>query len=189
METFKQILGFPNYLVSNFGRVKTKSRSVKYNHSVTRNEHFRITEERLLKLYYNNRTGYKFVQLRVGGKAFNKTIHRLVTECFLPYEHGKHFVNHKDGNKHNNTVDNLEWCTNSYNHEHATRTGLKARGEGISTSKLNNNSVHAIKWFLNKGFSHTELSKAFNISRPTISLIAENKIWKHIALTGKELTK
>lgn len=93
---------------------------------------------------------------------------------------GSDYINHKDGNKHNNCVDNLEWCTNEYNHEHATSTGLKAKGEKIGTSKLNDNMVHAIKWFLNKGVPHSELSKAFKISRPTINLISNNKIWKHL---------
>ena len=47
----------------------------------------------------------------------------------------------------------------------------------------------AIKWFLNKGISHTELSKAFKISRPAITLISLNKTWKHISLTNTELNK
>lgn len=81
----------------------------------------------------------------------------------------------------------LGWCTNEYNHEHATITGLKAKGDKIGTSKLNDNCVHAIKYFLSKGITHQELSNAFNISRPTISLISKNKIWKHIALTNQEL--
>ena len=113
---------------------------------------------------------------------------RLVALAFLNLRPiGNLVVNHKDGNKHNNIADNLECVSDKYNHEHATRTGLKAKGEQIGTSKLNGNSVHAIKWFLQKGISHTELSKAFQISRPTITLIANGKSWKHIALTGKEI--
>ena len=47
--------------------------------------------------------------------------------------------------------------------------------------------VHAIKYFLNKGYTRAELSKAFNVSRQTIILIAQNKTWQHVALTGEEL--
>ena len=187
MEIFKEILGFNDYLISNKGRVKTKSRNVRYTHSVTKEEHFRETKERFLKLYYNNRTGYKFVQLYSNKKSKNLTIHRLVAIAFVSNNKKLSTVNHIDGNKHNNCEHNLEWCTNEYNHKHATQTGLKSKGSEISTSILNDNSVHAIKYFLNKGFTHTELSRAFNISRPTVSLISEGKTWKHVSLTGKEL--
>ena len=186
-ETFRTIPLFPDYEISDLGRVRTKSRLIRYEHSVTKKEHFRQSEFRLLKVHINNRTGYKFCQLYLNKKMYNKPVHRLVAESFLSTEFGKDFVNHKDGNKHNNIVENLEWCTNEYNHDHATITGLKAKGEKIKCSKLNENCIHAVKYFLNKGFSHKELSIAFNISRPTISLISESKIWKHIALTGKEI--
>lgn len=187
-EIFKTIPSYPDYLASNFGRVKTKSRQIRYVHAVTKKEHFRQSFERFLKVQFNKLTGYKFYQLYLEKKMYNKTIHKLVADTFLDKIEGLEFINHIDGNKHNNCVSNLEYCTNEYNHHHATVTGLKAKGEKILTSKLNDNMVHAIKWFLNKGVSHKELSQAFKISRPTINLIANNKIWKHIALTGEELT-
>ena len=140
-------------------------------------------------MQHNARTGYKFHQLYLDKKMYNKTIHRLVAESFLPKIEGFETVNHIDGNKHNNIVENLEWCSNSYNHKHATETGLKAKGVQVGTSKLNDNSVNAIKYFLKKGMSHLELSKAFNVSRTTISLISNNKIWKHITLTNNELIR
>lgn len=189
METFKEIPSFPDYLISNFGRVKTKSRPLRYIHAVTGQEHFRNTEARFLKVQYNNRTGYKFHQLYRGKKAYQRNIHSLVAEVFLPDDPTKPVINHKDGNKHNNVSTNLERCTNSYNHEHATRTGLKAKGEQIGNAKLNNKMAHAIKYFYNKGFSHVALAEAFQVSRPTISLICEGKLWKHVALTGEELNQ
>lgn len=188
MEIFKTIESFPDYEVSNLGRIRTKSRKIRYTHAITKHEHFRQTESRFLKIQFNNRTGYKFCQLYLDKKMFNKTIHRLVAIEFIPNPFNLPVVNHKDGNKHNVVADNLEWSTDEYNHEHATATGLKAKGEKIGSSKLNNEMVHAIKWFLKKGVSHSELSKAFKISRPTITLISNNKIWKHITLTNEELT-
>jgi hypothetical protein len=187
-ETFKTIVNYPDYEISNLGRIKTKERLVRYTHSVTEKEHFRKTDERFLKIYHNNRTGYKFVQLYNNGKSKNYTIHRLVAENFIDNKNHLNTVNHIDGNKHNNTSMNLEWCSNSYNHKHATETGLKAKGTSVNSSKLNDNCVTAIKYFLNKGFTHKELSIAFDISRPTISLISNGKTWKHIALTNEELT-
>jgi len=187
METFKTIPSFQDYLVSQYGRVKTKSRLLRYVHAVTKKEHFRKSEERFLKEHLNNLTGYKFYQLYLNKKMFNRPIHVLVADAFLKKVTGLNYINHKDGNKHNNIVDNLERCTNEYNHEHATKTGLKASGSRIASAKLNENMAHAIKWFLKKGHSHIELAKAFNVSRTAISLIHEGKTWKRVALTSSEL--
>lgn len=187
LEIFKTIPSFEDYEVSNFGRVKTKSREIRYTHSKTKKEHFRITNERFLKVQYNNLTGYKFHQLYLNGKMFNKTIHSLVADAFLEKIKGFDCINHIDGNRHNNILSNLERCTNEYNHLHATITGLKAKGSEIKSAKLNDNMVHAIKWFLSKGVTHKELSLAFKVCRPTINLISNNKTWKHISLTNEEL--
>ena len=189
-EIFKTIPVFEDYEISNFGRVKTKSRKIRYVHAKTKKELFRNSSDRFLKIHFNELTKYKFCQLYLNKKMYNKPLHQLVAETFLDKLEVHDCVNHIDGNKHNNCVDNLEWCTNSYNHEHATKTGLKAKGVLIATSKLNDNCVTAIKYFLNKGYTHAELAIAFNISRTTITLISQNKIWKHInfALTQKELT-
>lgn len=186
-EVFKTIPSFPDYQVSNFGRVKTKKRKLRYVHAVTKRELYRESVERFLKVQFNKLTGYKFHQLYKEKKMHNKPIHQLVADAFLSKGNNE-VINHKDGNKHNNCVENLEWCSNAYNHEHATKTGLLAKGESVKSSKLNSNMVHAIKWFLNKGVSHSELGKAFKVSRSAISLISGGKTWKHIALTGQELT-
>lgn len=184
-EIFKTIPSFPDYLVSNVGRVKTKQRQLRYTHAVTKNEHFRLSEERFLKMHYNNLTGYKFYQLYLNKKMHNKPIHQLVADAFLERTEGLDFINHIDGNKHNNIFENLEWCTRKYNHEHAVRTGLIPKGEKVATSKLNDNMVHAIKYFLREGYSHSELSKAFKITRGNISHISAGKIWRHITLESK----
>lgn len=187
-EIFKTIPSFTDYEISNFGRVKTKSRQIRYTHAKTKKELFRQSNCRFLKQHSNGLTGYKFCQLYLDKKMYNKTIHFLVAEAFLVKEEFHECINHKDGNKHNNCVENLEWCTNEYNHEHATKNGLKAKGSSIGTSKLNENSAHAIKYFLKKGLTHKEISIAFNISRAIITLISQGKNWKHVALTGEELT-
>jgi hypothetical protein len=63
--------------------------------------------------------GYKRVTLSVGNKQKRVSVHRLVAEYFLPVISGKRFVNHKDGDKTNNHVSNLEWCTSSENERHS----------------------------------------------------------------------
>ncbi|EAN1302314.1 HNH endonuclease [Salmonella enterica] len=72
-----------------------------------------------------NRNQYLFVRLELGGKLKNMNIHRLVAENFLgPKPYDEHVINHKDGNKQNNEVSNLEWTTIAGNTQHAYRTGL-----------------------------------------------------------------
>ena len=176
-EIFKDIVGYEDYQVSNKGRVISKKREVYFTHSVTKERHTRITEEKYLKIYYNNRTGYKFVQLYKDKKSKNLTIHRLVAITFINNNDNLPCVNHIDGNKHNNIVENLEWCTDEYNHEHATRTGLKPSRERVGSSKLKSECVNSIRILLENGVTQDIISKAFNVSRSNISLIKSKKTW------------
>lgn len=68
--------------------------------------------------------GYEFVCLIKNGKTKNCSRHRLVAETFIPNVDNKPVINHKDGNRKNNNVHNLEWCTQAYNLKHAIDTGL-----------------------------------------------------------------
>lgn len=68
--------------------------------------------------------GYRIVTIWVNGKQENHYVHRLVAEAFIPNPEDKPEVNHKDGNKQNNNVNNLEWCTSSENNYHAQQQGL-----------------------------------------------------------------
>lgn len=92
-----------HYQVSNLSRVK----SIKFG------------KERILKPVTNS-SGYLFVKLCKDGKAKAFTVHRLVAEAFLPNPHNYSCVNHKDENKQNNNVSNLEWCTYKYNSNYGT---------------------------------------------------------------------
>ena len=121
-EIWKDIKGFEGlYQVSNLGRVKSLNRCVnsglKYQNKV-------VKKERILKAS-NNTQGYLFVSLQKDGKRTIKTIHRLVAETFNCQQ-----VNHIDGNKHNNNIDNLEWCTPKHNIQEAWRLGLAKQGKG-----------------------------------------------------------
>lgn len=68
--------------------------------------------------------GYHFIFIHSGGERKVKKIHRIVAECFLPNPENKPQVNHIDGNKNNNSIENLEWVTQSENMKHAFRSGL-----------------------------------------------------------------
>lgn len=185
-EKFKDVVGYPDYMVSNFGRVVSKERKVRFKHAVTGEEHFRTLNEILLK-QYNSKFGYKFVQLRIGGVPKNFTIHRLVAIAFIDNPDNYKVVNHKNGNKIDNSIENLEWCTDVYNHEHATKNNLKPSGERVGSSKLNDACVKAIRGLAAKEWSDTDIAELFGVHRSTINLVKNHKTWRKAALTGTEL--
>lgn len=84
---------------------------------------FSKIRNKYLKLNYK-KNGYIYVSLQVNNIKTTKRVHRLVAEAFIPNPENKPFVNHIDGNKSNNNVQNLEWVTGSENNIHAMNTGL-----------------------------------------------------------------
>lgn len=112
LEIWKDIQGFEGvYQVSNLGNVKSL-----FFHSTN--------TPRLLKSSPTN-CGYYKVQLHLNGKPKTKYVHRLVAETFLPRIQGKDQVNHKDGDKSNNALQNLEWVSASENQLHSVRNNLR----------------------------------------------------------------
>lgn len=102
MEIFKDIKGYPNYQISNLGRVWSKKRQI------------------YLKPNKNN-SGYLQVRLTaINGKQKAELVHRLVALAFLKNPNNYPCVNHKDENKENNKLTNLEWCNRSYNINYGT---------------------------------------------------------------------
>lgn len=73
----------------------------------------------------NSNSGYKFVSIKINKKQAGRFIHRALAFAFIDRVEGKNYVNHKDGNKQNNCLSNLEWCTLSENNQHAYDNGLK----------------------------------------------------------------
>jgi hypothetical protein len=114
-EIWKDIAGYEGrYQVSNHGRIKSLERRCRAK-SYTR----RVPE----KIYAQtvDTYGYPIVMLHLDGKRKTRTVHRLVAETFIPNPQNFKQVNHKDENKRNNHVDNLEWCDTQYNSAYGTR--------------------------------------------------------------------
>lgn len=111
-EIWKDIEGYEGrYQISNFGRARTLN-------------YKRTGKTKILKLC-TLYTGYCVLVLRTGGagsKQLHLLVHRLVARAFITKPDGKDFVNHKDGNRLNNKVDNLEWCSKGENEEHKIYT-------------------------------------------------------------------
>ena len=123
-EVFRDVLGYEGlYQVSNYGRVKSLERKNIFYCGLKKEHLERPTKEKILNYNKSNR-GYLQVCLTKDGKSKTYTVHRLVAKAFLPNLKNKRQVNHIDGNKENNSIDNLEWVTSSENNKHAFITGL-----------------------------------------------------------------
>ena len=128
-EKWKDIKGYEGlYQVSNLGNIKSLNRTTNIPNAK------RIEKEKILKL--NTRNGYYVINLRKNGKRISKQIHRLVAEAFIPNNDNKPFVNHKDFNRLNNNIENLEWCTQKENvnwsicnMKHRHKTNYSSTGE------------------------------------------------------------
>lgn len=103
MDIWKKIDGTEDYQISNSGEVKNSNRQLKPR---------------------TDKDGYLIIDIRFEEAKKTCRVHRLVSEAFIPNPENKPCVNHKDGNKKNNSVDNLEWCTYSENMTHAVKNGL-----------------------------------------------------------------
>lgn len=160
IEKWKKIKDAEGYQISSFGRVMG-----------------------IRKIYKTplNRKGYP--TLRIPNRNFCKTVHRLVSEAFIgPMPKGMQ-VNHKDCNKTNNYVNNLEYSTPKKNVQHAIKNGLRTAKSNLqSNSIFDDYQVMVIKHAINYGFSNTEIAKYFNCNHSTISKIRVGKNYPHIQI-------
>jgi hypothetical protein len=119
-EIWKDIPGYEGlYQISNLGRVKSLDRIVTSKIGVKKSVKGKIMKNCI------NGNQYSYVNLSLNKKFKSKKIHRLIAIVFIPNPENKPCVNHKDGNKLNNSIDNLEWVTMGENQKHAYDTGLK----------------------------------------------------------------
>lgn len=136
-----------------------------------------------------NKKGYCQIVVKPHGRAGKSVvfrIHRIVATEFLENPENKPTVNHKDGNKTNNSVSNLEWATRSENMQHACDNGLKISTKGVAQqdAKLNDDIVRLIKKEYrprDREFGVRGLARKYAISHPEISKILSGKAWKHVS--------
>jgi hypothetical protein len=159
MEIWKKTIESNFYSVSNYGRVKSNKREILRN-----NYRKQIINERILTPVINS-TGYLKVRLNIEkGIQKNLKVHNLVAKAFLKKPKGKNIINHKNGIKTDNRLENLEWCTQKENIIHAWKNGLSN----------NNHCKKMIKWGDDIYPSINEAEKLLCINRNTISKSAEN---------------
>jgi hypothetical protein len=129
---------------------------------------------------------YPHVTLMISGKQKTARIHRLLAEAFLPNPKNFPQVNHKDGNKRNFALSNLEWCDNTYNALHAYQTGLNRtlysfRGVHAYSAKLNPIKVRKIRKLIKMGqVSLRAIGRMFGVSVNNIIQIRDREIWKEV---------
>lgn len=155
------------YEVSNFGRI----RRIKTQHGA---EIQRMLNPGLTP------NGYKLAALHLPNRTLSTGVHRLVAAAFLgPCPKGLE-VNHKDGDKQNNQISNLEYLTRGENIRHAVAAGRFPMGERHYLAKLTEEKVREIRLKLAEGRSMLSLSKEYGVSICPIDLIKRGLTWKHV---------
>lgn len=162
--------------VTRSGAVRGCDRTVRSRYGSTRRIKARILKP-------NNIRGYFCVQVLAAGKPRNVFIHRMIAELFVPNPHGKPYVNHIDGNKANNKIENLEWVTHAENMRHAFALGLvpypkSGPGDQSPAAKLDWPSVREIRRLLSEGSRHIDVANQFGVTKGTIGFIARNETWR-----------
>lgn len=167
MENWKKIPGYEDYSVSNLGRVR-------------RDTYSKASEPGRILKPAENHAGYLRHILSKSGKVKQMFLHRLVALAFLPNQGEKSQVNHIDGNKKNNNLENLEWVTFSENIKHSVSNDLIKKGEKHSQSKLTEIEVLEIRDLRSKGWKQIDLAKKFGVTQGIISGIEHKKTWTHV---------
>lgn len=119
--------------------------------------------------------------MKIDGTKQTFRVHRLVAMAFNPVKNMETLqINHIDGNKTNNTLKNLQWCTASENQIHAFNTGLQKprRGEKSNFAKLTQKQVQTIFELRKKGLTQKQIAELMNCTRSNISYILNKKSWK-----------
>ncbi|MBR3645557.1 MAG: NUMOD4 motif-containing HNH endonuclease [Lachnospiraceae bacterium] len=160
-EIWKAVVGFEGlYEVSNLGKVRSL--------------HWYGGDKIVERALVDRPDGYKSICLSKNGKSKIHLIHRLVAEAFLPKIEGKDFVNHKDENRSNNRVENLEWCNKSYNQLYSM--ALHPERKDLFIDNLRDKKTGKIgSRFTQKGVAHTNFQKVKQCLRDgTIIAVYDN---------------
>lgn len=139
-EIWKDVIGYEDlYQVSNLGRIRSKDRLIEVDDYLNAHAYcsgFSYIRPGKIMKTGTNVFGYSVVNLRKNKKSKGHMLHRLIAEAFIQNNHNLPFVNHKDENKLNNCVENLEWCTAEYNINYGTCIQRRCTSQQITNKNM-----------------------------------------------------
>lgn len=159
----------------------------KTNYMISTDGHvMNITTKKILKNKVST-TGYYTVCILYKNKRHTRKVYRLVANAFIPNPENKREVNHINGNKLDNRVENLEWATSKENKQHAIALGLyknasfNTKGSERSSATHTEEDAHKVCQLLELGFGITKISRMLNFKYSFINNIKNRNKWKHIS--------
>ena len=169
MEIWKDVVGYEDrYQISSLGRIKSKTRKTKFGRG------WRVYEEQIIKPA-EDKDGYLKVGLSKDGKKSRFFVHRIIATSFIKNPSELPVVNHIDGDKQNNQIENLEWVTHSENVLHAFKTGLKKPHNGGTNKPVNKIDIETGE-VIDSYDSVLEASKSVGATAPLIGMACNDKI-------------
>lgn len=167
-EEWRDVAGFENlYLISSHGRIQTL--------------HSGKSRRGSMRSLVLTKAGYFRVILFNKDHRKRILVHRLVCEAFIPNPLGLPFVNHKNGVRNDNRIENLEWCTAKQNSEHAANV-LHSYEVGVNKhgAKLDEADVRSIRGSYKGGENCASIGRRFGVSKQTVKSIVDRLKWKHV---------
>ncbi len=166
-EVWKDIPGYEGlYQASTGGRIKSLQRNCRHSSGIG----YRKVREKILCSFIQ-KNGYVYVTLSKDGKSKTHRLHRIIAMTFLENPYNLAEVNHKDENKQNNSVGNLEWCSNYYNQNYGTHQKRNSESSKIPVLQLDLNGNLIKKWD-----SADDAGKQLNIYPQNIGKCCKKKI-------------
>lgn len=127
------------------------------------------------------KTGYYEVSIRIAGEKRSFRVNRLVAKAFIENPENKPFVNHMNGNKLDNRVENLEWVTHKENMSHAKIHGLILRGDRNPRASLKEAQVEEICKLIEMGYRNNDIAKSVSTTPANVAAIRAGSCWEHIS--------
>lgn len=154
MEEFRELKGFENYKISNLGRI------------------YSIKKRTCLKVKKLGNSGYYQVRLSKDGKYIYKNLHRILAETFIPNPNNYRTVNHINGNKLDNRLDNLEWTNDCKQQHEACLLGLKPTTQHILTTE---EILNVYKKYFEEHKTIYSIAKEFNTRKQQIAKLIKGQ--------------